>query len=448
MGKLFGTDGIRGEANRPPMDGPTGFLLGRALGMFFGAGSGYKVVLGKDTRISGDMLEGSVASGIASSGGDVLCVGVLPTPGVAYLTRSLEADAGVMISASHNPFQDNGFKVFSCQGFKLTDAEEARVEKGMMDGPSTEPVVSPSRLGRITHLGDGAERYKNFLLKAFPGDLNLRGLRLVLDTANGATSAVAPSLFSELGAHVEVLHNRPDGININEGCGSEHTEDLEVRVVSTGADLGLAFDGDGDRLIAVDEAGRRLTGDQVMMILARDLKERDLLAGNLLVTTVMSNLGLIEACGRLGIRHHAASVGDRFVLEDMRELGGVLGGEDSGHMIFLDHHTTGDGILSGLQLLSCLVRAGQPLSALAKVMDVFPQELINVEVSRKPEIATVPEIAKAVREVQEELGDRGRVLVRYSGTQNLCRVMVEGPDHETTKKACRFIADAVKGSIG
>jgi phosphoglucosamine mutase len=448
MGKLFGTDGIRGEANRPPMDGPTGFSLGKALGKLFGTDGGFKVVLGKDTRISGDMLESSVASGIASAGGDVLCVGVLPTPGVAYLSRALGASAGVMISASHNPFQDNGFKVFSGEGFKLSDDEEAEVEKEILEGVSAGAQIPPEKLGRIVFVEKGPENYKKFLLETFPKNLNLNGLRLILDTANGATSGIAPSVFTDLGVDVEVIHNHPDGVNINEACGSEHTEDLEARVAASGADLGLAFDGDGDRLIAVDESGNRLTGDQVLMILACDLKDRNQLTGDLLVTTVMSNLGLSEACRNLGIKHHASSVGDRFVLEHMHKLGGILGGEDSGHMIFLNHHTTGDGILSGLQLLSCLARKGEPLSRLSKVMNVFPQELINVDVTQKPEISTIPEIVEAINQVEKELGEKGRVLVRYSGTQNVCRVMVEGPGDEVTKSCCRRIADAVKKSIG
>jgi len=449
VGRLFGTDGIRGEANRPPMDGATGFALGRALVEARGRSDGRtRVVLGKDTRLSGDMLESAVASGAASAGGDVLRAGVLPTPGVAFLTRDAGAEAGVMISASHNPFQDNGFKVFSPRGTKLPEADEEALEAAILEAATRDPRVGPGDLGRILALKGARERYRSFLAGTFPSGLTLKGLRIVLDTANGAASETAPRVFRELGADVEVIHDRPDGTNINARCGSEHTEDLERRVREIDAHAGLAFDGDGDRLIAVDETGRRLTGDQVLMVLARDLQERRALAGGLLVTTVMSNLGLVEACRALGIRHHAAKVGDRFVLEEMQRLGAALGGEDSGHMIFLDHHTTGDGILSGLQLLACVVRGKAPLSELASIMTVFPQVLVNVEVSRKPDLSGVPEVADVIREVEAELGDRGRVLVRYSGTQDLCRVMVEGPAPDATGEACERIARAVRSALG
>ena len=453
MGTLFGTDGIRGEANSPPVDGPTGFALGRALVKRLESDStgdrNVRVVLGKDTRLSGDMLESAVAAGIASAGGDVLRVEVLPTPGVAFLTRALNADAGVMISASHNPYRDNGFKVFSNQGTKLSIKEEALVEEGILNdsasGSTATPVVDPGRIHRVE---DARDRYISFLRDTFPPDLTLKGVRMVLDTANGAASRIAPAVFKGLGADVEVIHDQPDGRNINEDCGSEHTESLASRVRGTGAHLGLALDGDGDRLIAVDASGQRLTGDQVLMIAAAELLKQGALAGDLLVTTVMSNLGLTEACLRLGLRHHASAVGDRFVLEDMQRLGAVLGGEESGHMIFLNHHTTGDGTLSGLQLLACMVRNRATLSDLASVMDVFPQSLVNVEVSSKPDIQTLPGVARAIRDVEEELGEQGRVLVRYSGTQKMCRVMVEGPSDEVTRRAAQQIADAVREAIG
>lgn len=450
MGALFGTDGIRGEANRPPMDGSTGFALGRALVKLLGPGDrSARVVLGKDTRVSGDMLESAVAAGIASAGGDVFRAEVLPTPGVAFLTRVLNADAGVMISASHNPYQDNGFKVFSARGTKLSVQEEASVEEGILADAGENTSANPSRdPGRIRRLEDARERYSAFLRGTFPRDLTLKGVRMVLDTANGAAYRVAPAVFAGLGAEVEVIHNQPDGRNINDACGSEHTESLATRVLETGAHLGLALDGDGDRLIAVDECGQRLTGDQVLMILAADLKGQGTLEGDFLVTTVMSNLGLTEACRRLGLRHHASAVGDRFVLEDMERLGAVLGGEESGHMIFLNHHTTGDGILSGLQLLACMVRNRVALSELASVMAVFPQTLVNVEVSSKPDIQTLPGVVRVIRGVEEELGERGRVLVRYSGTQKVCRVMVEGPTEAITDRAARRIADVVGEAIG
>lgn len=431
------------------MDGPTGFALGRAVVRTLGRGLGRtRVVLGKDPRQSGDMLESAVASGAASEGGDVLLAGVLPTPGTAFLVREMNADAGVMISASHNPFQDNGFKVFSSRGMKLSGGEEEALEAAVLDKSPAMTPVRAADVGRIGFLDDGRDRYGAFLKRTFPPGFTLKGLRIVLDTANGAAFLTAPALFRELGAQVDVIHDRPDGKNINYGCGSEHTADLEERVRRTGANAGLAFDGDADRLIAVDETGRRLTGDQVLMILARDLQEKGALTGNLLVTTVMSNQGLVEACRRLGIRHHASMVGDRLVLEDMHRLGAVLGGEDSGHIIFLEHHTTGDGILSGLQLLACTAGKGIPLSEAASVMEVFPQVLVNVEVSAKPDLLEIPETAAVIRDVEAELGGRGRVLVRYSGTQSVCRVMVEGSNLETAREACDRIVQAVKKVAG
>ncbi len=449
MGRLFGTDGIRGEANLPPMDGPTGFTLGQAVVRTLARGKSRPVVvLGKDTRLSGDMLECAVAAGVASAGGDVRRAGVLPTPGIAVLTREWKADAGVMISASHNPYPDNGFKVFSSRGMKLSLGEEAALENAMLEGAPSGAAIRGEGVGRVFSQAEGRSPYAAFLRNAFPSEITLKGFRIVLDTANGAAFETAPGVFRDLGAAVEVLHDRPNGTNINEGCGSEDTGDLEARVLETGAHAGLAFDGDGDRLVAVDEEGRRLTGDQVLMILARDLLNRGGLAGDLLVTTVMSNLGLIEACRRLGIHHHASQVGDRFVLEDMLRLGAVLGGEDSGHMILLEHHTTGDGILSGLQLLACMAREGLPLSEMSAVMEVFPQVLVNVEVSSKPDLAGIPEVAAAVQEVEAAMGARGRVLVRFSGTQNVCRVMVEGPNREAAQGACDRIARAVRSAVG
>jgi phosphoglucosamine mutase len=449
MGRLFGTDGIRGEANLPPMDGPTGFALGRAAARIMGRGAGRtRLLVAKDTRLSGDMLENAVAAGAASAGAQVIRAGVIPTPGAAFLVRDTGSDAGIMISASHNPFQDNGFKVFSRDGTKLSDREEQAMEAALLDEPSVSAPAGPRQIGRITSLEEGRERYASFLRGSFPSGVTLEGLRIVLDTANGAAFETAPGVFRGLGARVDVINDRPDGLNINQGCGSEHTGFLEERVRAFGAHAGLAFDGDADRLIAVDETGRRLTGDQVLMILARDLQENGDLSGDLLVTTVMSNLGLVEACRRLGIRHHASRVGDRFVLEDMRRLGAVLGGEDSGHIIFLDHHTTGDGILSGLQLLARTAARGLPLSRAATVMEVFPQVLVNVEVSSRPDLTETPPAAAVIREVEAELGERGRVLVRYSGTQNVCRVMVEGPTLDMARNACNRIALAVKSAAG
>lgn len=449
MGTLFGTDGIRGEANRYPMDATTAFAVGQAVTRVLKRSHHTtRVIIGKDTRLSGYMLEGALESGVTSMGGVPYLVGVLPTPGIAYITESMRADAGIVISASHNPFQDNCIKVFSGAGLKLSDEQEAAIEDLILGGSLPEMVPPPHEMGRAFRLDDATGRYIVFLKNTFPRKLSLEGMKIVLDTANGATYRVAPEAFTELGADVTVIHNEPDGLNINENCGSQHTEDLRKAVVETGAAVGLAFDGDGDRLIAVDENGVEITGDQILVICAKMLKDEGALTNDLLVSTVMSNMGLSVAARRYGFKNHAAKVGDRYVREDMQRLGAVLGGEESGHVIFLDHHTTGDGILTALQLLSAMLKAGKPLSELARLMDVFPQKLINVDVASKPPIDSVPAITEAIAQVESELGDEGRVLVRYSGTQNMCRVMVEGPTVEATEMYATRLADVVKDAIG
>jgi len=449
MGKLFGTDGIRGEANQYPMNAGMAFDVGQALTLVLREGGKHgRVVVGKDTRISGYMLEGALEAGITSMGGSVEMVGVLPTPGIAYITESMRADAGVVVSASHNPYQDNGIKLFSGGGFKLTDEEEARIEDLILGGQLASLVPHARELGRAHRLEDAIGRYVVFLKNSFPRNLSMEGLKVAMDVGYGATYKVAPAVFRELGADVTVINDRPNGLNINDNCGSQHTEGLRRLVAEVGASIGLAYDGDGDRLIAVDERGNEIRGDQVLMICAQDLKARDRLKNNLLVTTVMSNLGLRVACDRLGILHHASGVGDRNVLEDMQRLGGVLGGEDSGHMIFLNHHTTGDGTLSSLQLVATMLRSGRPLSELAKVMDIFPQRLINIDVSSKPPVDQITGLEEAIERVESELEGQGRVLVRYSGTQNMCRVMVEGPSVDLTDKYADEIAAIVKAAIG
>lgn len=449
MGKLFGTDGIRGEANRYPMDSAVAFSVGQAVTKIFKKpGHRTRVIIGKDTRISGYMLESSLEAGISSMGGISYLVRVLPTPGIAFIAESMRADAGIVISASHNPYQDNGIKIFSDSGYKMSDEQEEAIE-GLMLGGKLPDMVPPAKdMGRSYRMEDAPGRYIVFLKNTFPRDLSMEGMKIVLDTANGATYRVAPYAFTELGADVTVIHDRPDGLNINDHCGSQHTEDLQKKVLETGAAIGLAFDGDGDRLIAVDEKGNEITGDQILIICAKILKEKGKLMNDLLVSTIMSNLGLTIACKKYGFSHHASKVGDRYVLEDMQRLGAVIGGEESGHMIFLNHHTTGDGILTAMQLVAAMIKEGKPLSELATLMDVYPQKLINVEVKSKPEISTVPELVEAIKQVEAELGDQGRVLVRYSGTQNMCRVMVEGPSDEVTETYCRQIADAVKRTIG
>lgn len=449
MGKLFGTDGIRGEANRYPMNAEIAFAMGQAVVYILKKQHDRpRIVIGKDTRISGYMLESSLESGITSMGGNPYLLGVLPTPGISFVAQSMRADAGIVISASHNPYQDNGIKIFSGAGFKLSDEQEEEIEELMMSNSLHTLVPPVKNMGQAFRLDDVHGRYIVFLKNTFPRELSIEGMKMVLDTANGATYKVAPDAFWELGADIEVIHNNPNGININDGCGSQHTGDLRKKVVETGAAIGLAFDGDGDRLIAVDEKGQEITGDQILLICARMLKEQGKLQNDLLVSTVMSNLGLRVACKKYGFKYHASKVGDRYVLEDMQKLGSIIGGEESGHMIFLDHHTTGDGIITALQLVAAMVKTGKPLSELAKWMDIYPQKLINVDVKSKPDISTVPEIASVIARIEEELGDDGRVLVRYSGTQNMCRVMVEGPSDSVTGKHCEEIAELISSVLG
>jgi phosphoglucosamine mutase len=449
MGKLFGTDGIRGEANQYPMTPEIAFGVGRAMAHLFKK-NGHRavVIIGKDTRLSGYMLESSLEAGITSMGGYSYLVGVMPTPAIAFVTQSMRADAGVVISASHNPFQDNGLKIFGGDGYKLSDEQEDFIEDLILNNKLSDLVSRGHDIGKAYRLDGVNGRYIVFAKNTFPRNLSMEGMKIVLDTANGATYKVAPDTFHELGANIEVIHKTPNGTNINDGCGSQHTEILRKKVVECGAAMGLAFDGDGDRLIAIDEKGREITGDQIMVICANILKREGKLKNDLLVTTVMSNLGLTVACKKYGFKHHASKVGDRYVLEDMKRLDGIIGGEEAGHMIFLDHHTTGDGIIAALQLVAAMIKEGKPLSELARMMDIFPQKLINVDVKRKPNIEDVPKLVEAIRQAESELGGEGRVLVRYSGTQNMCRVMVEGPSDAVTEKYCRQIADVVKSELG
>jgi len=448
MGTLFGTDGIRGEANRHPMDAHMAFAIGQSLTYLLKKkGHTTRIIIGKDTRISGYMLESAIESGITSMGGVPYLVGVLPTPGIAFIAESMRADAGIVISASHNPFQDNGIKIFSGTGSKLTDAQENEIETLILEGNLSEMVAPPAEMGHAFRVNDVMGRYTVFLQNTFPRTLSMEGMKIAMDTANGASYTVAPEVFTELGANLNVIHNQPNGLNINDKCGSQHTQDLKKTVLENSAAIGLAFDGDADRLIAIDEKGNEISGDQIMLICAKMLKDEGHLENNLLVSTVMSNLGLTLACKKYGIENHAAKVGDRYVLECMKSKGAIIGGEQSGHMLFLNHHTTGDGIITAIQLISAMLKSGKPLSELAAMMHVLPQKLLNIDVQRKPDIATVPQIVDAVRRVESDLKDEGRVLIRYSGTQNMCRVMVEGPTRETTEKYCLQLAEIVKKAL-
>ncbi len=449
MPRLFGTDGIRGVANEPPMTAEMALDIGRAAAHVCTSPSRRRrrIVIGKDTRISGYMLENALTAGICSMGADVLLVGPMPTPGIAFITRSMRADAGIVISASHNPYQDNGIKIFSRDGYKLPDAEEDRIERLITSGEIRAIRPKSEEIGKVRRINDAVGRYIVFCKDTFPEDLSIEGLKIVLDCANGATYRVAPTIFEELGAQVTALHCEPNGLNINDRCGSQHTEDLAAAVRAEGAAIGLAFDGDGDRLIAVDDEGREITGDHILAICGRMYKERGRLRNNLVISTVMSNFGFLVALRQLGIGHAAAKVGDRYVLEMMKDTGAVLGGEPSGHVIFHDLHTTGDGIVTALQLLAAMRTSGQPLSELARLVAMSPQKLVNVAVRDTPPLETVPAIRKAVASAEKELGDRGRVLVRYSGTQCLCRVMVEGPTEEMTERLARTLAEAVAKAL-
>jgi len=446
MGKLFGTDGIRGVANIYPMDCETACNLGRAVAGHFRSSEGKApIIIGQDTRISGDMLAQAVGAGICSAGMDVILLGVLPTPAVAYLAKAAGAAVGVVVSASHNPFSDNGIKVFNPDGSKLSDQAEDSIEDLLAAANHNSKSIAPHQIGCFRRMDDAAGRYLDFLQASI--SLSLSKMTIALDCANGATYQVAPELFQRMGAKVLPMFCQPDGVNINQQCGSQHPESLARSVVKNKADLGLAFDGDGDRLIAVDEKGSVLTGDQIMAVCAKDLKAKGGLKNSAVVSTVMSNMGFRLAMKQMGIHLYTAQVGDRYVMQTMVAQNAIMGGEDSGHMIFRDMHTTGDGIMTALKVVGAMRRTGQPLSELSEIMKVFPQCLINVEVKHKPAIEMVPEIVAAVDHTEKAFGEEGRVLVRYSGTHPMCRVMVEGPSHEETEKHCREIAAVVRKTL-
>lgn len=445
MGRLFGTDGIRGAANQYPMTPEMAVRIGQAVADFFSQqGRSARILIGKDTRISGDMLEHALISGICSVGGDALLAGVLPTPGVAFTTRHLGLDAGIVVSASHNPFHDNGIKIFGRDGFKLPDETERRMECRILEDRAAGASRWPGVIGRAYACPNAVQGYVAFLKTTVPENETLRGLHIVLDCANGATYEAAPATFRELGAQVQALFTAPDGRNINQGCGSEHAEKVAEEVLKMKADAGFAFDGDGDRVIAVDEKGQILSGDRMLVICAQALKQGNRLANNVVVSTVMSNMGLELALRQLGIEHVVTQVGDRCVVQEMVARGGCLGGEDSGHMIFLREHTTGDGILTALCLSRAFQRAGRPLSELSKIMKAYPQRLVNIEVRHKPALEGVPEIIAVIQDVERKLGSRGRVFVRYSGTEPVCRIMVEAPTTEESEQYCGAIAAVIR----
>ena len=448
MGKLFGTDGVRSKANVAPMDSETVLRLGRAAAYVLRRTKGrHQILIGKDTRLSGYMLEQALASGINSMGVDVLVCGPLPTPGIAYLTRSMRADAGVMISASHNSYEDNGIKFFGPDGFKLADSTEAEIESMMEPGHLDELRAVPELIGKSKRIDDAIGRYTVFLKNCLDRDCTLEGMRIVLDTANGAGYRVAPNVFGELGAEIIQIGNTPDGKNINLDCGSLHPEKMAKLVQESGAHIGIALDGDADRLILCDETGSVFDGDQVLALLALDFQRRGVLRGDGLVATVMSNFGLELALREKGLKLYRADVGDRYVLQDMIKHGANLGGEQSGHVISLDHNTTGDGILTALLVLNALVRSGRPLSTYRTLIEPFPQILLNVKVQKKVPFVELPKVQSMLKAIESELNGRGRVLLRYSGTESKARVMVECDDEQLCKTSAERLASVLQEEL-
>ncbi|HET8538267.1 MAG TPA: phosphoglucosamine mutase [Anaeromyxobacter sp.] len=453
--RLFGTDGVRGVANVYPMTAEMALQLGRALAYIVRSGPHrHRIVVGKDTRLSGYMLEQAIASGICSMGVDVMLSGPLPTPGIAFLTESMRADAGVVISASHNPYQDNGIKFFSRDGFKLPDELELRIERLVLDAGddvaddfrALRPTAT--RIGKAKRIDDAIGRYVVFLKSLFPKELTLDGLTVVVDCAHGAAYHVAPAVLEELGAKVIPLGVKPDGKNINDGCGAVHPEGMEKAIARHRADLGLALDGDADRVILADERGRIVDGDAIMALVGRDLIRRGTLAKRTVVATVMSNLGLERALAPVKGRVVRTAVGDRYVVDEMRRSGYNFGGEQSGHLIFLDHVTTGDGVAAALNVLAVMRREGRPLSELARCFEPVPQSLVNVVVREKRPLGDLPGVGRAIAAVERALGAEGRVLVRFSGTENKARVLVEGPDARRIRAHAEQIADELRKALG
>jgi phosphoglucosamine mutase len=468
---LFGTDGVRGVANQDPMTSEMALKLGRAIAKVLhdsGASTDsglmpppavtrkggetdkhrFKILIGKDTRLSGYMLETALASGIVSMGADVLLAGPLPTPGVAFLTRSMRADAGVVISASHNPYQDNGIKFFSWDGFKLPDDVEARMEEMIFGGETDASRPTASEIGKAFRIQDAVGRYNVFLKNSFPRNLTLEGLKIVVDCGNGAAYKVVPEVLSELGAEVIPVGVSPDGENINRRCGALHPENAREVLLHENADFAVALDGDADRAVLIDETGDILDGDQVLAISALDMHERGMLKGGGVVATVMSNLGLDLAMRKAGLEIERAQVGDRYVVEKMIAGGYNLGGEQSGHILFLDHNTTGDGGVTCLQMLALMAEKRKRLSELKRVMTKLPQVLVNVHVKEKRDFGQIPKAQQKIEEVMRALGDRGRVLVRYSGTELLARVMLEGEDEKKITAMAKDIATEIRTAVG
>lgn len=449
MARLFGTDGVRGEANINLMP-ELAYRLGRAATIYFGKVSKKQpvILIGRDTRISGQMFETALAAGICSAGGIATVIGVIPTPGVAYLTKKLHAKAGIVISASHNPFQDNGIKFFGGDGYKLPDAVEDELENivRQIENEDNLPRPTGKAVGHIEYRDDLVRQYEDFLMTTT--DEHFEGLKIVLDCANGAASDIMPKVLRRFGAEVKVIHALPNGININDGCGSTHLESLKKAVVENNADFGIAHDGDADRCLCVDEKGEVIDGDHILVMCAAEMKKAGTLKNNTVVSTVMANIGFHKALKAEGINVEITKVGDRYVLENMLKNDYVIGGEQSGHIIFTEYSTTGDGLLTALQVLSSLKRSGKKASELTAMMTTYPQLLVNVKVKTKEGWENNAAIKKAIDDGEKLLGENGRVLVRPSGTEELIRVMAEGQDEEELKKICNDIAEVVKKEQG
>jgi phosphoglucosamine mutase len=447
--KLFGTDGVRGVANEEPMTGEMAMQIGRATTYLFRNKKGrHRIVLGKDTRLSGYMLETALAAGICSMGGDVLLVGPLPTPGIAFMTVDMRADAGVVVSASHNPFYDNGIKIFSGEGFKLPDTLEKKIEEHIFSGELEGLRPTGTAVGKAFRIDNAAARYATFLENTFPDHLTLKGLKIVVDCAHGAAYRVTPIVLGELGAEVSCVGIEPDGENINLNCGSLYPELISRLVVEQGADLGLTLDGDADRVIFADHTGRVIDGDHLMAICALDMMREGTLKKRTLVATVMSNMGLELVLKEAGGTMVRAPVGDRYVMEELLNGGYNLGGEQSGHIIFLDHNTTGDGMITALQVLAIMQKTGASLAELAAVMVTFPQIQRTVKVKEKKDLSLLSPIQRMIKDYQKALGSRGRILVRYSGTEPVLRIMIEGENAQKIARMADVMAEIVENTLG
>ena len=446
--RLFGTDGIRGTVNKHPMTPETVLRIGMAAAHVLRDKRGRNMVLiGKDTRLSGYLIESALTSGICSMGMNVTLVGPLPTPGIAFLTRTLRLDAGIVISASHNPFEDNGIKFFSSEGFKLPDTVEKKIEELMLDDGLHRHRPKGSEIGKAYRLDDAGGRYIEYIKSTLPKGMTFEGIKIVVDCANGAAYKITPWLLSELGAEVISINDRPDGININVGCGSLHIERLQKAVKLNKAHIGIAHDGDADRAIFCDEKGKMVDGDQVMGMWAVEMKRNGMLKKNTVVSTVMSNFGFEEYLKKNGIKLIRTRVGDRYVVEEMIRGGYNLGGEQSGHIVFLDHNTTGDGPLTAVQVLNLMKKRGVPFSKLASEIKLYPQVLMNVDVEHKHDIKTVPQIQEAINTAEKRLSGKGRILVRPSGTEPKVRVMLEGKDLKLITKLGRDISRIIKEAL-